>query len=401
MYKNRKPLIIGILCVLVVVMAVGFALLREQLTITGSSHVDSNWNIRITSISANVNGGAEDKEASGDCTTRTSGGCNSTSATFNAGLTTPGDYITYTVTVTNSGSLDGVVSGITLTPETSSSDPILVTKSGLEQGDKITANGGTNTIEVTVKYNPEVTSQPTTTSSEVTLTINYQQDLGQVSPPAPTYAIYSIGDTITYKDSTWYVIKNSASNENYVTLMRQTVLTNEELGSYAYGSGYDTMSYYWSSTCHPQSYGYSEWDDSRCSGHNDYAGSKVKEAVEAYASSKGMMNDLDTVDGYKIRLITRDELENSFGYAEFDVPCGGCGAKYWSKASDTPTWVYSGFGEGQNNVDGYWTMIPDVNDASNVWNVYSDGNLNNFSVGNFNGVRPVINLLKSNIPAQQ
>ena len=400
MYKNRKPIIIGILCVLVVVMAIGFALLREQLTITGSSHVDSNWNIRITSITANATGSAEDKEASGDCTTRTSGSCNSTSATFNAGLNTPGDTVTYTVTVTNSGSLDGVVSGITLTPETSSSDPIQVTKSGLEQGDTITKAGGTNTIEVTVKYNPEVTSQPTTTSSEVTLTINYQQDLGQVSPPAPTYD-YTVGQTLNYKGSTWYVIKNSASNENYVTLMKETVLTDEELGSYAYGSGYDTMSYYWDSTCHPGSYGYSEWDTSGCSGHNDYAGSKIKEAVEAYATSKGMMNDLAEVDTYKIRLITRDDLENKFGYAEFDVPCGGCGAKYWEKSANTPTWVYSGFGEDQNNVTGYWTMMPDAISASDVWHVLSGGSLGNGSFGSYRGVRPVINLLKSNIPAQQ
>ena len=50
MYKNRKPLIMGILCVLIVVMAIGFALLSQNLTITGTSHIDSNWNIRITNI---------------------------------------------------------------------------------------------------------------------------------------------------------------------------------------------------------------------------------------------------------------------------------------------------------------------------------------------------------------
>ena len=50
MYTNKKPIIMAVLCVLIVVMAIGFALLSSELTITGTSHIDSNWNIRITNI---------------------------------------------------------------------------------------------------------------------------------------------------------------------------------------------------------------------------------------------------------------------------------------------------------------------------------------------------------------
>ena len=184
MRKNYKPLIIGILCALIVVMAVGFALLREQLTITGSSHIDSNWNIRITNIRVKTlnssypsgDNASSDVSGSTGCTTNTAP-CDSTSANFDAKLITPGDSITYEVTVTNSGNLDGVVSSINLTPETGSNDPIQVTKSGLEQGDKIAKAGGTNTIDVTVTYNSSTTSQPATTTTNITLTLNYQQDL--------------------------------------------------------------------------------------------------------------------------------------------------------------------------------------------------------------------------------
>ena len=129
--------------------------------------------------------------------------------------------------------------------------------------------------------------------------------------------------------------------------------------------------------------------------HNDYAGSKIKEAVEAYAASKGMMNDLDTVDGYKIRLIKYDELID-LGYKSEEVCTGSCYQR-WSN-EDVPTWVYSGYGEGQNYVAGYWTMTPNANAASSVWRVYSGGFLNYSDVDiNRYGVRPVINLLKSNI----
>ena len=45
----------------------------------------------------------------------------------------------------------------------------------------IAKNGGTNTVDVKVEYNSATTMQPVNTSSTATLTINYQQDLGQGS----------------------------------------------------------------------------------------------------------------------------------------------------------------------------------------------------------------------------
>ena len=302
MYTNKKPIIMAVLCVLVVVMAIGFALLSQNLTITGTSHIDSNWNIRITNIqvqethSAYASGTNASADVSGStgCTTQTASnnGCGTTTANFETKLVTPGDYVIYRVTITNSGTLDGVVESINLT--CSQNDAIICTTTGLSRATTIAKNGGTNTVDVKVEYNSATTTQPVNTSSTATLTINYQQDLGQVTP---TYATYSVGDTITYKDTTWKVIKNSPSSENYVTLMKTTVLTNAELGTYAYDSGYDTVQY---DNTEPYS--------------NDYATSNVKEAVEAYATSKGMMNELAEVDGYKIRLITKDELETNLGF---------------------------------------------------------------------------------------
>ena len=91
MYTNKKPIIMAVLCALIVVMAIGFALLSQNLTITGTSHIDSNWNIRITNIrvkslnSAYQSGTNASADVSGStgCTTQTAP-CDSTTANFEA-----------------------------------------------------------------------------------------------------------------------------------------------------------------------------------------------------------------------------------------------------------------------------------------------------------------------------
>ena len=154
--------------------------------------------------------------------------------------------------------------------------------------------------------------------------MDYQQDLGQVV----VYDEYSVGDTIELAGSNWRVIKDSSSEEDYVTLMKETVLTKSELGDYAIsknGTKRDTMGYYWSETCNNSYYMYgtnsytnSDSDSSGCEGHNDYAGSKVKEMLESrYLSTIGA-NNLKEIDGYKIRLITTEELHENLGWTSLE-----------------------------------------------------------------------------------
>ena len=154
------------------------------------------------------------------------------------------------------------------------------------------------------------------------------------------------------------------------------------------------MAYYWSSTCHFDStYGsdtYDSDDTSGCSGHNDYARSKIKEAVDNYMTTNNMTNDLKRVDGYRIRLITIDELSTNLGWTAID--------KYATDAdnSNVPSWIY-------NSV--YWTMTQDANNSTYVYRMggRDGGKLSAYIVyGNVIGVgvRPVINIFKTAIPAQ-
>ena len=48
--ENNKKIIITVLSVLVVAMAVGYALFAQELTINGSASIDSLWKVEITNI---------------------------------------------------------------------------------------------------------------------------------------------------------------------------------------------------------------------------------------------------------------------------------------------------------------------------------------------------------------
>ena len=298
--KDKKKLLIGILSVLVCIMAIGYALLAQELTINGRASIDSAWRVEITNIMRKeMNGGVTEKSKSYTATT----------ASFDIGFTQPGDYVIYDIEVTNSGTLDAVISNINVV--TDNNPAIIYTTSGLQQGDKITKNGDKKYLTVKIEYDSNVTSQPASTTNNITLEMNYQQDLGQFDPIS--YNAYSIGDTINFAGSNWRVVKNSTEEEDYVTLMKEVVLTNAELGEYAYGTGYDTMEYTWTDTCHNANHGYSSSNYDNCNNTNDYATSKVKEMLErTYINTLGT-DSLKEVDGYKIRLITLDELESNLG----------------------------------------------------------------------------------------
>ena len=102
--KDKKKVIIGVLSVLVCIMAVGYALLAQELTINGSASIDSTWKVEITNITS--------KDVVGETVNKTDPTYTTTTANFSVGLTQPGDSITYDITVTNKGTLDAVVESI-------------------------------------------------------------------------------------------------------------------------------------------------------------------------------------------------------------------------------------------------------------------------------------------------
>ena len=196
---------------------------------------------------------------------------------------------------------------------------------------------------------------------------------------------YAIGDTIEFAGSNWKVIKASTTEEDYVTVMKELVLTNAELGNYASNSTDHAMEYTWTDSCHNAAHGYSDIAYN-CDNKNSYATSKVKEMLETkYLPTIGGFN-LKEVDGYKIRLVTLDELYNNLGCISSNRDC---------TSSPYASWLHEYFG---NDAYGYWTMTGDSNFSINTWYLYFGGQTNTATVMNYTiSIRPVINLLKFSI----
>lgn len=169
MKNNRRKnnyIIVG-LCLILVIMAGGYAAFSSQLKISGTSKISSNWDIEITNItSKNIVGSASNKEEP----TYTS-----TTATFSTNLVSPGDSITYDVQIENKGTIDGVLKLVDKTDTTNSA--INFDTSGVKQGDVLKA-GESTTYTIVVSYNNSVTSQPDNLSSTLKVTFDYIQNDG-------------------------------------------------------------------------------------------------------------------------------------------------------------------------------------------------------------------------------
>ena len=221
--------------------------------------------------------------------------------------------------------------------------------------------------------------------------------LNRVYATNTNYDSYKIGDTVTYKGIDFYVIDNSDSNQDYVTLLKAEPLTVDEVNTYgkdhinrytvssletAYNeNGYGGMAYYTSTTC-----GLVNNDLLETGCKTDYASSEIKYVVDAWAKDKmGISNLKDDDLGYKARLITLDELTINLGY-EYN----NFGTLYPStNGYNTPGWIYNGKYQ-------YWTMSQKDDSNTKIWYVSFEGKLltTGHNVAGIEVVRPVINLKK-------
>ena len=185
--RQRNYIILG-LCSILLVMAAGYAAFRTQLTINGTSNITSEFKVLITDIqSRNVVGRAENAEEPSHT---------ETTATFKTNLYLPGDSITYDVTVENQGSIDAVLK--TIQKSDSNNNAIIFETSGIQEGEVLKASESTK-FSVTVSYNASTTSQPSNITSDLEVTLNYEQATGEEGPAGNTALIG--GNTVSVADS--------------------------------------------------------------------------------------------------------------------------------------------------------------------------------------------------------
>lgn len=202
---------------------------------------------------------------------------------------------------------------------------------------------------------------------------------------------YSIGSYINYNGVGYYVIKNSKVDDYSVTLLKAEPLSVNEVNQYGSGyinrytssyrespynmNGYGGIAYHSSETC-----GYINNSDCNV----DFKSSNINSIINNWANNVFRSGDLVVDDlGYKVRLLSLDDLTINLGYNKVIAVCG-----YLMGTKDVPSWVY-------NSNYSYWTMS-NRNDSEYVWYVSSYyGNVDSDSISNrYYAIRPVITIRK-------
>ena len=228
---NRNYIIAG-LCMILVIMGVGYAAFQSQLKISGTSNIASNFLVKITDIQSTVQSGqASDAEAP----THTD-----TTATFKTNLVSPGDSMKYDITVENQGTMDAVLESIEVND--GNNPAITFQTSGIENGDELQVSQS-DILTVIVSYDSNVTSQPENTNSTITVTLNYKQKdgTGGITPwgdqtiGGQEVEIVESGDGL-YEDTyeAGRLIYRGQNPNNYITFNGETwrIIAKETDGTY-------------------------------------------------------------------------------------------------------------------------------------------------------------------------
>ena len=187
MESKHKNVLIGALLAVVFVMAVGYAAFATTLTINGEATITSNWHVGFDTTKTTEEPGVVTPTTGANGTTAPSGTVsytNDQNATINATLIQPGDKVTFTLTIENSGNIDAQLNTpvVSLNGEGSDENPgDLIVKEGniiftvTAPNPTTIAAGETATMTVTAEFDPSAQSVGTVTSSSITVTTLAEQ----------------------------------------------------------------------------------------------------------------------------------------------------------------------------------------------------------------------------------
>lgn len=390
---QRNYLIVG-LCAILVIMGVGYAAFSSQLKITGTSNIDSTWDVQITDIQSSV--------VVGTPTNQIEPTHDKLSATFHTKLYKPNDTMKYDITVSNLGSLDAKLDKINV-PENSST-AISYEVTGIKKGDLLKSNE-TALLTVTVKYN-NVTSQPSQEELNINfnITLEYSQAPNGYVPPVTGMTSDDLkalavteGDGL-YADeyeSGRYIYKGANPN-NYITFNNETwrilsiegdgrikIVRNELLPERVWDStssnNWDRPSdiktylngeYLESITVNKGKIVPSTWSIGKVTiGNDDLAGQIASEnETQSQSANVGLI----TASEY-LRANTNTELCGNFSLNNSNY-----------STCKTTNWLFK--------ETTYWTISPFSSDSYSVFNVTSSGYVNFYFANGTRAVLPAITL---------
>ena len=175
--NQRRQMMKLLLFILLVSISMGYALLRTNLTINGTSKIKGNtWDIHFENLvvsTGSVELSTEDSAAVINTTTRTD-------ITYTVTLNQPGDFYEFTVDAVNAGSIDGMVESVT----SKLNDTVITTlpayldySVSYSDGVEILPNqylkaGETETYKVRIEFKKDIESTDLPTSVQ-TLTLDF------------------------------------------------------------------------------------------------------------------------------------------------------------------------------------------------------------------------------------
>lgn len=176
MYSKKNTIII-VMCMAILMMGVGYALLSTKIRIGGSTAVTSTWKVEFTDIrTTSLKGGA---------TNLVPPTASATTATFSVDLVQPGDEVKYEIDITNYGDVKAEIQGATYS--ITGSKAIYVAIDGIRKGTILDSCEGletcpTETATITIGYDPNVEKDPDEKTKDITIVLN----IGQYVDTNPT-----------------------------------------------------------------------------------------------------------------------------------------------------------------------------------------------------------------------
>ena len=398
--KDRKVLTLGLCLILVCVftLTIAYAALSAVLTISGNARVSAaDWDIYL----------ANPKVTNGSATTIVPSIKTSSTVEFSTTLSMPGDFYEFTIDVVNGGSIDAMIENVVKTPElTTDQAKFLKYEITYQNGESITnkqllAKETTMPIKVRIEYRKDLVASDLPTGQvvlDLALSLEYTQSDGTASAvtnngvlkPIANGSIEDIGTVVTIGSEQFYTI--GTEGDNVKLLSMYNLMVGNKVTAFDLNTGDITMA----PIANPTGLQSSDaigvrvdengmpahlpWigtvafatEDKHGTNYTDYSGSLIETYVNDYEVSIEAMG----VNVESARLITKDELVNTFGCNESENTCTG---------SAYP-WIYA---------TTYWSGS--AKNSNRVWYVFSVGlfGSDGYNVDYGVGVRPVITISKS------
>ncbi len=157
-------MIIGILCAIVIGLAVGYAVLSQTLNIQGTGGITTNWRIEITNV--------ETKKTVGNAKNVTDPTFNKLTANMSASFEKPGDSISYDITVSNLGNIDAVLDSIKMNME--EQEYIDFKIEGITAREELIVDQDI-TFQLIMKLSENIPDIPSNQSFDFSMNLNYLQ----------------------------------------------------------------------------------------------------------------------------------------------------------------------------------------------------------------------------------